>query len=78
VRGYTPVGLETRVAKYVEIAAESVDFYSDYFGIPYPLEKLDLVSLHDLNVRAMENWGCITLLDSVFLTPPEDTSAEMF
>ena len=78
VRGYTPVGLESRVTKYVEIAAESVDFYSNYFGIPYPLQKLDLVSLHDLNVRAMENWGCITFLDSVFLSAPEDTSAEMF
>jgi aminopeptidase N len=37
VRGYTPVGLESRVVKYVELAAESVDFYSEYFGIDYPL-----------------------------------------
>jgi aminopeptidase N len=37
VRGYTPVGLESRVVKYVELAAESVDFYSEYFGIAYPL-----------------------------------------
>ena len=26
----------------------------------------------------MENWGCITFLDSVFLSQPEDTSAETF
>jgi len=78
VRGYTPVGLENRVAEFVQIAAESIDFYSDYFGIPYPLEKLDLVSLHSMNVRAMENWGCITVLHSCYLTPLEDTSAEMF
>jgi len=38
---------------------------------------MDLVSLHKMNVRAMENWGCITLLGSVFLTDPLTTSAMM-
>jgi aminopeptidase N len=26
----------------------------------------------------MENWGCITFLNKVFLSSPSDTSAEMF
>lgn len=77
VRGYTSVGLENKVLNFVQLAADSVDFYSDYFGIPYPLPKLDLVSLHKMNVRAMENWGCITFLNEVLLTSIEDNSAEL-
>ena len=53
---------------YVKLAAEAVDFYSEFFGIPYPLSKLDLVSLHSMPVRAMENWGCITFDRAVLLT----------
>ena len=35
---------------------------------------MDLVSLHTMSVRAMENWGCITFLARVFLTDPLHTS----
>ncbi|CAB63366.1 Aminopeptidase [Caenorhabditis elegans] len=38
-----------------------LDFYEDYFGIPYPLEKLDVVIVPALSVTAMENWGLITI-----------------
>jgi len=36
---------------------------------------MDIVSLHVMNVRAMENWGCITFLARVYLTDPANTSA---
>mmetsp|Transcript_10627 Transcript_10627/g.14326 ORF Transcript_10627/g.14326 Transcript_10627/m.14326 type:complete len:164 (-) Transcript_10627:240-731(-) len=38
---------------------------------------MDIVSLHKMNVRAMENWGCITFLGSVLLKDPEHTSATL-
>ncbi|EGT55372.1 hypothetical protein CAEBREN_15778 [Caenorhabditis brenneri] len=41
-----------------------LDFYEDYFGIPYPLEKLDVIIVPALSVTAMENWGLITIRQS--------------
>jgi tricorn protease interacting factor F2/3 len=40
-------------------AARVLDGYNRYFGIPYPLPKLDLVSVADFWAGAMENWGAI-------------------
>ena len=60
VRGYTPEDQSECVKEYVKLASEAVDYYTDFFGIPYPLPKLDLVSIHKMAISAMENWGCIT------------------
>jgi hypothetical protein len=35
-------------------------FYEDYFQIPFPLPKQDMVALKDLSFGGMENWGMIT------------------
>ncbi|CAG9335311.1 unnamed protein product [Blepharisma stoltei] len=48
---------------FLELAKSSLDFYNNYFGIPYPLQKLDLISVFKLKSRAMENWGSITFAD---------------
>ncbi|GAB1601075.1 hypothetical protein Ahia01_000385700, partial [Argonauta hians] len=37
-----------------------LDFYENYFNIRYPLPKLDLVAIPDLQLAGMENWGLIT------------------
>ena len=39
---------------------EFVNFYEKYFGIDYPLPKLDLLAIPDFSAGAMENWGAIT------------------
>lgn len=50
-----------------EIAAKSLEFYDDNFGVPYPLEKLDQVALPDFEAGAMENWGLVTYRESMLL-----------
>src|SRR5271166_4401988 len=55
----TPFGLD--VAKYV------LHYYNNYFGIPYPLKKLDLVGLPDFEAGAMENFGAITYRETALL-----------
>jgi aminopeptidase N len=59
----TPYGLD--VAKYV------LHYYNDYFGIPYPLKKLDLIGLPDFEAGAMENFGAITYRETELLIDPK-------
>ena len=61
--GLTPYGLD--VAKYV------LHYYNDYFGIPYPLKKLDLIGLPDFEAGAMENFGAITYRETDLLIDPK-------
>lgn len=44
----------------LDVAVRSIEFFNDYFGIPYPLPKADHVALPDFSSGAMENWGLIT------------------
>ncbi|XP_047471486.1 aminopeptidase N-like [Penaeus chinensis] len=49
-----------------EIAAKILRFFEEYFGIPYPLKKLDIVALPGLT-SDMENWGLITYRENSVL-----------
>jgi len=50
-----------------EIAAKSLEFYDDNFGVPYPLAKCDQVALPDFEAGAMENWGLVTYRESMLV-----------
>jgi len=43
-----------------DIGPGILKFYEDFFSIPYPLKKTDLVALPDFAAGAMENWGLVT------------------
>ncbi|HEY5268593.1 MAG TPA: M1 family metallopeptidase [Candidatus Saccharimonadales bacterium] len=58
----------------LEIAIKCIDFYNQYFDIPYPLDKCDLIALPDFASGAMENWGCITFREQAMLVDPERSS----
>nr|3Q7J_A Chain A, Tricorn protease-interacting factor F3 [Thermoplasma acidophilum DSM 1728]3Q7J_B Chain B, Tricorn protease-interacting factor F3 [Thermoplasma acidophilum DSM 1728] len=48
-------------SKYpLDMARKSVEFYENYFGIPYALPKMHLISVPEFGAGAMENWGAIT------------------
>ena len=48
----------------------SLRFFTEYFNIPYPGEKVDLVAIPDFAAGAMENLGCITFRDTALLINP--------
>lgn len=58
----------------LDTAVKVLEFYNDYFGIPYPLEKCDMIALPDFASGAMENWGLITYREQCMLVDPENTS----
>ena len=53
----------------LDAAAQLLSYYNDYFGIRYPLPKLDLIAAPGSSsyFSAMENWGAIFLFDSTLL-----------
>ncbi len=59
----------------VENAVRLLDYFNDYFGVPYPLPKLDHLALPDFAAGAMENWGAITYREVALLYDPENSGA---
>ncbi|MGP8258348.1 MAG: M1 family metallopeptidase [Acidobacteriaceae bacterium] len=53
-------------------AKQTLHDYNQYFGIKYPLAKLDLVAVPDFEEGAMENFGCITFREAVLLVDKKD------
>ncbi len=50
-----------------QIGAFSLKFFADYYGIPYPGDKLDLIAIPDFAAGAMENLGAITFRETALL-----------
>ncbi len=50
-----------------EIAVYSLNFLADYYAIPYPGDKLDLIAIPDFASGAMENLGAITFRETALL-----------
>ena len=71
--GKTPLRLWTVPGKQLltpfgqDIAVASLKFFEDYYGIPYPGDKLDLVAIPDFASGAMENLGAITFRETALL-----------
>ncbi len=55
----------------LEVGRHALEFFADYFSIPYPADKLDLVAIPDFAFGAMENLGCVTFRESLLLVDPE-------
>lgn len=51
----------------LEYGKKFVTYYENYFGIKYPLPKLDLIAIPDFAAGAMENWGAITFRETDLL-----------
>uniref|UniRef100_A0A673BY41 Aminopeptidase n=1 Tax=Sphaeramia orbicularis TaxID=375764 RepID=A0A673BY41_9TELE len=59
----------------LDAAVKLLDFYDDYFDIPYPLPKQDLAAIPDFQSGAMENWGLTTYRETGLLFDPKRSSA---
>ena len=49
------------------MAVGALEYYSDFFGVTYPLPKVDLIALEDFAIGAMENWGLLTFRERFLL-----------
>ncbi|MBI5377694.1 MAG: M1 family peptidase, partial [Thaumarchaeota archaeon] len=60
----------------LEFTKQFLKWYEDYFKIPYPLPKLDMIAVPDFASGAMENWGAITFRETILLYDPKTSSTE--
>jgi aminopeptidase N len=67
-------GAQARYA--LDSAAELLRYYNAYFGVRYPLPKLDLIAVPGGFGGAMENWGGITFFESRLLFDSAKNSDE--
>ena len=58
----------------LQTGRDVLDFFEDYFGIPYPLPKLDMIAIPDFGSGAMENWGAVTYRETAILVDPKQSS----
>jgi len=73
LRIITPRGKAANAKYAVEAVPALLKLLEDYFGSPYPYEKLDSIAMPISNF-AMENVGLITYPESSLLGKPEDDS----
>jgi puromycin-sensitive aminopeptidase len=57
-----------------DIAAASLSFFEQYYGIPYPGDKLDLLAIPDFASGAMENLGAITYRETALLVDQQSAT----
>lgn len=66
---------QSHLTQYAQnIAVHALDFFTEWFSIPYPGEKLDLIAIPDFAFGAMENLGAVTFRETLLLVDPEKSS----
>ena len=63
--------------KFAVSAAEFIlHYYDEYFGIKYPMPKLDMIAIPDFEAGAMENFGAITYRETDLLVDEKTASLD--
>lgn len=72
LRIITTEGKRDSGAYAMESTKRILSYMNDYFGVRYPLPKLDQIAVPNAfaTFGAMENWGCIAYIDTLLLFDP--------
>src|SRR5262249_44035723 len=73
----SPAGSGEQARYALQSLAPIVGYYGDYFGVKYPLPKLDNIAAPGQSqfFSAMENWGAILTFERILLLDPAISSA---
>ncbi|MEK7104907.1 MAG: M1 family metallopeptidase [Patescibacteria group bacterium] len=74
VRVFTTPGKKHQATFALDCAVKTIEFYEEYFAIPYPLPVLDMIAIPDFSFGAMENWGAITYRENALLIDEDHSS----
>jgi tricorn protease interacting factor F2/3 len=76
IRVITTKGNKSKGKFSLDLGKKLLLSYEKYFGIKYPLPKLDLIAIPDFASGAMENWGAITFRETILLYDPRTSSTK--
>lgn len=72
---YTPHGKASQGAYALLVMEKLMPYLDAYYGVKYPLPKLDAIAIPGSFSGAMENWGGITYVEPSLLFDPATDSA---
>ena len=74
MRVITPKGKRNQGKIALDLAKKFLNYYENYFKIPFPLPKIDFIAIPDFASGAMENWGAITFREIDLLFDEKNSS----
>ena len=60
-----------RAKEKAVLIGKAIHYFNNFFGLKYPLPKLDSIGIPNYLVGGMENWGLITMKEETSLSTPE-------
>ncbi|TVU33087.1 hypothetical protein EJB05_24872 [Eragrostis curvula] len=75
VRVYTQVGKSAQGKFALEVAVKTLVLFKEYFAVPYPLPKMDMIAIPDFASGAMENYGLVTYRETALLFDEKHSAA---
>ncbi len=75
MRVWATRGKEEQGRFALEESVRLLAYFNRYFGMTYPLPKLDHIAVPDFAAGAMENWGAITYRETALLFDNENSAA---
>jgi len=76
IRVLSPPGRGPQGQFALDVGIRSLDFYDDFFKVPYPLPKLDMICITEFAAGAMENWGLVTYREVALMIDAETASPQ--
>ena len=75
MNAWAPAGEQDQAAYSLQVEENVLPYYDTYFGVKFPLPKLDLIAIPgNYEAGAMENWGAITFIDNAMLLDPKTST----
>jgi tricorn protease interacting factor F2/3 len=71
---WTPPGEAEKGRFALGVSQRVLKEFERYYNVPYPLPKLDLISIRDFGAGAMENWGAIASRERLLMADADTPS----
>lgn len=76
LRMFTVPGKREEARYAMEVTKQVLPYYTQYFGVPFALPKLDQLAVPSTRWGAMEDWGLISYAENAMLVDPARSSAQ--